>query len=1139
MPPVLENNFSQQKPDQLPDGLAETLFANSPDCIFLIDTSFKIIACNKAAEAATGLQNHALAGKSIFESYKALNRESVTALLKKVLQGEQVSLRELEYRFLADSEKEWADLQLYSFNNPKNKEEVIVCAARNVTEQVKTRIALREKEFTYRKIEEKSADMAFRCDPEGRFTYISPALEKVSGYAPEDVIGRPVSGFIEPAFATKIALILLDVLKTDKPVIEVYPFKYKNGEYRWLESSIFKLPGIVNGLNIQIQVISRDVTIRKQAEEMLRDKSKLLNGLLSNLPVMVKRISADGTPVFMQGKGLRKIGLDNDKWRSANITFSTEEAREMVKKAMKGESVSIIETYIHHGKPVNFRSYYFPDLENSGGAIGFSIDITEQKQAEERLMRNQVFIQKITDSTPFVITIFDYPRQEFIYTNRQVPEMLGYSLEEVKNLGPAVFLKMVHPDDLQRLAGYVEEVALAADGEIKSIEMRVRDKSGSWRWFMSRSSVFRRDANGKALRALSVTQDIDDVRKSKDLLSGVLDSSPNAIMAMQAVRDGSGLITDFEWVLVNATTSKITTDSAEDLLGKRFLEVMPQHLESGLFGQYVEVVQSGRPMNADILTTIKGANVWLQINAVKMGDGCVVTIADITEAKEAREKIRRNEALLQEAQKIAHLGIYEWDLKTNSIYWSDELYRMYGLEPGSIPVNLNMFLSWLHPEDADRIKSYLETSVSESQPLDVQYKIIAADGSIKVVAAKGEIVSGVSGKPIKVLGTVLDITELVTVKQELESIRQLRSIGEAIPQMVWTSTPDGANDYMNRRWFEYTGLQEYPDKGWDWSKVIHEDDIGRTLKRWSHSLETGKELIAEFRIRNAQGYYRWHLIRMLPMRDEEGKIIKWFGTATDIERQKQIQQELEEAKIVLSEYNERLNQKNAELQKINSDLDNFIYTASHDLKAPIHNIEGLIDVLISEIDTHNPVVDEVLSKIHLSINRFKATVLDLTEISKVERALQEAATVLKLPDLLQEIELDIQPLITESQAEIRKDLQATSVVFSRKNMRSVLYNLISNGIKYQSPLRKPVIQLQTHYDSQNNFILTVTDNGLGIEEKNLGKVFEMFRRIYTHVEGAGVGLYIVKRMVENAGGTIEIKSTFGVGSTFVITIPQS
>ncbi|RZK18546.1 MAG: HAMP domain-containing histidine kinase, partial [Hymenobacter sp.] len=269
-------------------------------------------------------------------------------------------------------------------------------------------------------------------------------------------------------------------------------------------------------------------------------------------------------------------------------------------------------------------------------------------------------------------------------------------------------------------------------------------------------------------------------------------------------------------------------------------------------------------------------------------------------------------------------------------------------------------------------------------------------------------------------------------------------------------------------------------------------------------------------------------------RNEQDEITQWIGTYTDIHEHKLALGRIDQAQGQLRE-------NNAELTKVNVDLDNFIYTASHDLRAPITNIEGLLQALLSELPAvPDPTtqVGVILNLMQDSVERFKRTIDDLTDVSKLQREHPADTERVGLPEVVQNVLLDLEPLIQSTGARLVVEVaDCPPISFSPKNLRSVVYNLLSNALKYHAPARPPLVQLRARCES-SYIVLTVQDNGLGLDEAGRQKLFGMFQRLHDHVEGSGIGLYMVKRMVENAGGRIEVATQLDVGSTFTVYFPE-
>lgn len=228
---------------------------------------------------------------------------------------------------------------------------------------------------------------------------------------------------------------------------------------------------------------------------------------------------------------------------------------------------------------------------------------------------------------------------------------------------------------------------------------------------------------------------------------------------------------------------------------------------------------------------------------------------------------------------------------------------------------------------------------------------------------------------------------------------------------------------------------------------------------------------------------------------------------------------------------------NGELKRINADLDSFVYATSHDLRSPLASLDGLFHVLTKKLEGDGKLDEkenQMLDMIQGSLGKFRRTLDDLTKVIRVQKDLEEEKMIVSFHEVLEDVKTDIAPLISESQAQITTNFQVPEISYARKNIRSILYNLLSNAIKYRSPERPVHVILTTRGLSGNTAVLTVSDNGLGIRSDQTHKLFTMFKRLHNHVEGSGIGLYMIKKIVENNSGTIEVTSELDKGTTFTV-----
>jgi PAS domain S-box-containing protein len=274
--------------------------------------------------------------------------------------------------------------------------------------------------------------------------------------------------------------------------------------------------------------------------------------------------------------------------------------------------------------------------------------------------------------------------------------------------------------------------------------------------------------------------------------------------------------------------------------------------------------------------------------------------------------------------------------------------------------------------------------------------------------------------------------------------------------------------------------------------------------------------------------------------NEHGQIDGVLVYAYEITDQVLARQQVQRLNQALTEANEELHAANTQLTRTNVDLDNFIYTASHDLRAPITNIEGLLQLLektLASARHSDELVVTVLAHMHRAVERFKRTIGHLTDVTKLQTEFAQPATTVLLAAVVEDVRQDLLPRLTEAEALLEVEVDNCQPrLFSEKNLRSVMYNLLSNALKYRHPDRVPHIWVACTTEDKD-LIIKVRDNGLGLSNLQQSRLFQLFQRLHTHVEGSGLGLYMVKKIVENAGGTIGVESQVDVGSTFTVRFP--
>lgn len=228
-----------------------------------------------------------------------------------------------------------------------------------------------------------------------------------------------------------------------------------------------------------------------------------------------------------------------------------------------------------------------------------------------------------------------------------------------------------------------------------------------------------------------------------------------------------------------------------------------------------------------------------------------------------------------------------------------------------------------------------------------------------------------------------------------------------------------------------------------------------------------------------------------------------------------------------------LDKSNKIVLRINADLDNFVYSASHDLAAPICNIQSVMSILQRKMDTSDPDVQKFITIFNNSIANFKEIIKELSVIGTIEADMRKESYPESFSELFNDIQVSIATQITQANAVFSTDFRVKEIKFPKKNLRSIMVNLISNAIKFRLPGRNPEIIIRTER-TPDYILLTVKDNGTGIESDRLDYIFKMYQRLNKDIEGQGIGLYLIKKIINASGGKVEAESEPGLGTTFKI-----
>jgi PAS domain S-box-containing protein len=427
------------------------------------------------------------------------------------------------------------------------------------------------------------------------------------------------------------------------------------------------------------------------------------------------------------------------------------------------------------------------------------------------------------------------------------------------------------------------------------VNFRVRSAEGGYRWFVSCSEPVRA-ADGTLLYWIGVNLDIEELKQAEFYLA-----------------EGQRLAHTGSWAFSPAGfeywSSELFQIHGLDPRGKaptkeEYLALVHPEDQEFVEQQIQEMLTPHRAFDFTKRIVRPDGQIrsvrCVGVPATQAGafQKFVGTGMDVTEQEQLTQELQRREAYLAEAQRLSHTGSLGWKPDTGEIVWSDETYRIFEYDR-SVEPTLDSVVQRVHPQDRADFQKVIDGASQGAPDFEHTYRLLLPDGGVKHVHAKARSLQDASGNR-EFVGAVTDITEQVRAeavirKQEAE----LREVVDTIPAIVWSALPDGTNSYVNSRYVEYCGLPPEQIAGSGWHAVAHPDDLERHKAKWFACVANGEPHENEVRFRRADGQYRWHLDRGVPLRDEDGNVVKWYGVITDIEDRKRAEDKIREQETEL------------------------------------------------------------------------------------------------------------------------------------------------------------------------------------------------------------------------------------------------
>ena len=516
-----------------------------------------------------------------------------------------------------------------------------------------------------------------------------------------------------------------------------------------------------------------------------------------------------------------------------------------------------------------------------------------------------------------------------------------------------------------------------------------------------------------------------------------------------------------------------------------------------------------------------------EIRLLKEAAGDISFALDVFEKekhrKQMEDKLAHSEFRLKQAQAIAHIGNWEMNFSTGNGEWSEEACRIYGVSPEDNVQSYQSWVSFVHPDDLDNVLRIIKENEKTLSSSAFRHRIILKNGAVKHIFSEAHFEFSKEGVPIGLYGIAHDITETKEAEIALaQSEANLTQIMDLIPQSIFIKDYNGKYIFTNKTYASLYGYTPEQINNKSMSDIIPGKGMAEYyLLEDRQVISSGNnKVIPEFAMNDHKGNARLLHILKVPFTIADTNKRSVLVVMNDITQQKKA--EKERTKII------------ADIVQRNNDLEQFSYIVSHNLRAPVANILGLVNIM-QTIGLEKDEVESTTEFLKTAAQNLDHVIIDINHILEIKNDVSAKRETINFHQLLNEIRSGISNRITDEQAIINTNfLAAPEIITVNSYLYSIFYNLISNSLKYHRPGIIPVIDI-TSLKTNSGIRIIFNDNCLGIDlEKNGADIFGLYKRFHYHVEGKGMGLFMIKTQVESLGGKITLTSEVNKGTQFII-----
>ncbi len=1043
------------------------IFDLAPDAYYITDLAGTLIDGNKAAESVIGYKLEELIGKN-FLKHNLIPREELPRAAKNLAQNVLGKPTGPDEFTLIRKDGQRAPIEVRSMPTTLGGQKVVLGIARDITERKKLEQKLLEGGERFRGLfeamEEGLAVHEVLYDQDAvaidyRILDVNPAYQLHTGIKAEEAIGKLATELYETEYP---------------PFLEIYERVADSGEPTHFQTYFSPMQkhfdiGVFCPRKGHFVTVFRDITERKQFEFELQRRLKEQMELRETVGILSSTLDLDDVLTRI----VEIMGRSVDATSAYIQSYDREKKTATVLADYHGPRVHEKELVSDLGVTYNLMEDFPRTIEvlETGIPDHTHFDDPEIDETERSLMVE--FGAKSELTIPIMVGGEVIAVAELWESERKrefTEEEIAYCLTIAHHAGMAI-------QNSRLYKGAMEEIADRTRAE-------------------------------------------EALRESEERFRTLVNTSTDAIISVNS---------EGEIAMWNQGAEAIFGYSVEEVQGKSLSLIMPENLYENHEVGIGRVVTSGKSKLAGTTVELTGKKkddtefpVELSLSTWKAGQETFFTgiIRDISERKQMENALRGSQEGLSKAQEIAHLGNWDWNILTGELKWTDEIYRIFGLQPQEFGASYEAFLSYIRSEDRDMVQEAINLAISDpNKGYSIEHRVVHPDGNERVVHEQGEVTLDASGKPIRMIGTVHDITDRIRIEETLQkSEAKFRSIFDGVDDAIFVESMKGE-------------LLDVNDSACEMFGWTHEEFITKTVSDWVPEGQTAvipeektEEDIPDTPIEtvnirsNGEEFPVEITAKLQTLGDEEIMLV----VVRDITQRKETEEVLEGYR--------------SELERSNESLDQFAHVASHDLQEPLRMVSSFMALLSNQYgDQLDENAKEYIDFAVDGAQRMQRLVIDLLTYARVGTRGKSFETT-ECEDVLKISLINLKVALEESAAVLTHD-PLPVLMADEDQLVQLFQNLIGNAIKF---IDEGTPKVRIGVTKERGFHrFSIQDNGIGIAPENLERIFGVSQRLHSIDEypGTGLGLAICKRIVERHGGRIWIESELGKGSTFFFTLP--